>query len=77
MVVDVTDVKERILAYLREHPRAMDTAPGIALFWVDADLREVERALETLVASGLVVTRERAGRLYYQAPQPDVPEENR
>jgi hypothetical protein len=48
-----------ILAYLADHPRAMDTLHGIATWWVLRQLAEVEvprvaRALGSLTARGLL-----------------------
>lgn len=56
-------VREAVLDYLREHPRAMDTLEGIAQWWlvrqrVRMSVELVARALEDLEQSGLV---ERAG----------------
>jgi len=52
-------VADSIVEYLRHHPHAMDTAEGVAAWWLPescrpANLRVTIRALERLVASGLV-----------------------
>jgi hypothetical protein len=48
------ELVERLLRYFRQHPRARDTAEGIARFWLDADVRDVEVALEHLCREGEV-----------------------
>ena len=47
-----------LLGYLRENPDAMDTLTGIAEWWLPRHVRvgieQVERALNTLEARGLI-----------------------
>ncbi|MCL4538331.1 MAG: hypothetical protein M1378_01790 [Bacteroidetes bacterium] len=43
-----------IVAYFRRHPDAKDNLEGIALWWVDEDLRVVEQGLSLLVELGVV-----------------------
>ena len=55
----VASVMEHVLAYLRAHPRASDTAEGIVQWWLPRESRpphlfEVKQALERLVAAGLI-----------------------
>ncbi len=55
----VAAVMEHVLAYLRAHPRARDTAEGIVQWWLPREARpphlfEVKQALERLVAAGLI-----------------------
>ena len=50
-------IAEAVLAYLAEHPNAMDTAAGVAEWWVmrqrvRVDVEAVSRVLHTLVARG-------------------------
>jgi hypothetical protein len=50
---------EEILAYLRAHPRARDTAEGIVQWWLPPGpaaprLSEVQKALDRLAAAGLI-----------------------
>jgi len=52
-------VCEELLAYLREHPNAMDTLKGIAEWWlprhrVRVEVERVAEALRMLEASGLI-----------------------
>jgi len=52
-------MEEAILAYLREHPGAMDSLEAIAEWWVmrrvvRMEVEAVERALEGLVRAGLL-----------------------
>ena len=64
------DVKQRILAYLAERPRAMDTVEGIALYWLEAEVDDVRRALAELVSLGQVVAYRQGGQVYYRAASP-------
>jgi hypothetical protein len=55
----VASVMEHVLAYLRVHPRARDTAEGIVQWWLPRESRpphlfEVKQALECLVAAGQI-----------------------
>jgi len=59
-------VAEVIQAYLAQHPAAADSAQGIAQWWlpglgVDVPPEAVDRALELLVARGLVVRTDVTG----------------
>jgi DNA-binding Lrp family transcriptional regulator len=52
-------VHDELLAYLREHPNAMDTLKGIAEWWlprhrVRVEVERVAEALRRLEASGLI-----------------------
>jgi hypothetical protein len=52
-------VCDELLAYLREHPNAMDTLKGIAEWWlprhrVRVEVERVAEALRILEASGLI-----------------------
>lgn len=48
------DIALAILTYLELHPRARDTAEGIAHWWVRADVSVVKEALDILVDGGAV-----------------------
>lgn len=63
---DQSDLAAELLAYLRDHPEAADTADGITQWWIHrqrlAVVRAaVEAALEELVESGHLVRRTTAG----------------
>lgn len=47
---------EEILRYLEHHPRAADTAAGVARFWLagQPDVAQVEAALSSLEAAGKI-----------------------
>ena len=52
-------IASKVVEYLRQHPQAMDTATGIAEWWIpevgkQVDKLEMERALDELVQKGLV-----------------------
>lgn len=55
----VRDVADRLLAYLREHPRAADTLEGIHQWWLASPAPGMtpditQRALELLEAEGRI-----------------------
>ncbi len=68
----VTRVRTAILDYLAQHGSAADTREGIAEWWLPVDQRTtsrtvIERALDTLVADGLLEgTRLIDGTLLYR-----------
>ncbi len=47
---------EDIATYLHHHPSALDTARGVAEWWVDRDARSTENALSKLLEHGVVVS---------------------
>jgi len=58
-VLTVQQVAEWICQYLREHPRAADTAAGIQRWWLaphfgEVALSMVEQALEQLESEGVM-----------------------
>lgn len=63
---------EEILEYLRRNPHAADAVEGISRWWLrhrhtDADLDQVQKALDYLVAKGLLQSeRKRSGELIYK-----------
>lgn len=66
-------IADAILAHLRQHPLAADSAEGVARWWLQpplhgASLDEVERVLEALVARGVLrrVQLGGGGALYSQ-----------
>jgi Fe2+ or Zn2+ uptake regulation protein len=60
----LTEVVEAILRYLAAHPDAVDSAEGIAQWWLPAechvDLDTMEAALERLLRQGLIRQRTNA-----------------
>lgn len=62
----ITDIVDAILRYLHAHPDAMDSAEGIARWWLPpslcADRERVEQALERLLEQGLVQRHVQADR---------------
>ena len=55
--------RDSIMAHLRQHPDASDTAAGICWWWLrpagqEEDLTVVEDALEELVSSGVMRRRQ-------------------
>jgi Fe2+ or Zn2+ uptake regulation protein len=69
---NVARVRNAILAYLEQHANAADTREGIIDWWLPVEQRAVdravvERALEMLVAEGLLVgTRLVDGTVLYR-----------
>ncbi|MEW5771180.1 MAG: hypothetical protein AB1831_12560 [Pseudomonadota bacterium] len=66
-------VRQAVLAYLRCHPGAADTAEGIACWWLpeslDVDAETVIRALDALVAEGRLRCHANADRhMVYARP---------
>lgn len=62
-----SQLAQRILRYLEDHPNARDTVEGITEWWllqneIQQRLAEVEAALGELVQSGLVIADRGAGR---------------
>lgn len=62
----LTDVVDAILRYLNDHPEAMDSAEGIAKWWLPkdwcVDVQSVEAALDRMLEQGLVQRRANADR---------------
>jgi hypothetical protein len=59
-------VGDPILRYLSEHPDAADTAAGIRQWWLlheneERSAKEVQEALDLLVARGLITRIDRPG----------------
>jgi Fe2+ or Zn2+ uptake regulation protein len=76
--LDVTRTRAAIVGYLEQNTNAADSIEGIALWWLPVeqqrtDRATVERAIETLVADGLLqCTRLVDGTFLYRrasAPQ--------
>jgi len=67
----VDEVQTEVLAYLDEHPKAMDSADGIRRWWLTQRLAKysnhrVQTALDGLVEDGVLTERESGdGRTVY------------
>lgn len=48
-----SDLIEKLVSYSHDHPMASDTAEGIAQWWVQMPVEEVQAALELLVERGI------------------------
>lgn len=61
-----TEIVDAILRYLDAHPDAVDSAEGIAKWWLPeawcVDVQSVEAALARLLRQGLIRRRENADR---------------
>ena len=60
-----------VLAYLDDHPTAMDTIDGIAEWWVlrqqiDIEVRRVSRVLALLVSEGVLEEVTQSGVRFYR-----------
>lgn len=64
------NLRDLVLAYLDDHPTAMDTIDGIAEWWIlrqqiDIEVRRVSKVLALLVADGVLEEVNQSGvRLY-------------
>ena len=58
-----------IVAFFLDHNYAMDTARGIADWWLRADLTLVQEALDKVVACGVVVVHTKGGKIFYSFTQ--------
>ncbi len=56
---------KKIVRFLLTHPFAMDTAHGIAEWWIGEDLGVTQDALHHLTACGVVLVRPAGGRNLY------------
>ncbi len=54
-----------ILRYLESNPDALDTADGIARWWIGMDLGVVEPSLQKLTFLGILQRRVIGGQIYY------------
>ena len=65
------ELAKRLLRYLTQHPTAKDTAEGIATWWlrrqhIEQSVEAVRRALQLLIARGLLIERQGPDlRTYY------------
>ena len=63
------DIASRVLDYFRRNAEAMDSAEGIARFWIREDRDVVERCLSDLHARGLLEQRLIGGTAFYSCLQ--------
>jgi len=63
-------VTEKLISYASENPQALDTAAGIARWWIKMPLETVLPALESLVALGIWEKISRDDQVLY-GPIPD------
>ncbi|MGH7695330.1 MAG: hypothetical protein ACRENH_10125 [Gemmatimonadaceae bacterium] len=66
-----TNLRALVLAYLDDHPTAMDTIDGIAEWWVlrqqiDIEVRRVSRVLALLVTEGVLEEVTQSGVRFYR-----------
>jgi Tfp pilus assembly protein PilZ len=64
---ELSNVAHEIFEYLRLHPGAKDSAEGIARWWVEADVPQVQNALEELTNMKLIAKTEGPRRVLYYA----------
>ena len=69
------DLRRAVLAYLAEHPRAMDTLEGIAAWWVRrhvirVGVERVSRVLHELTQRGVLEEVESGEHRYYRLKSP-------
>ena len=58
-----------IVAFFLNHNHAMDTARGIADWWLSSDLTLVQEALDKLVACSVVIVHTKGGKISYSFTQ--------
>ena len=59
------ELMRKVLRYLETHPDALDTAEGIAKWWVYADEKAVEKVLQRLMHKGILQRRKLGESAYY------------
>lgn len=65
------NVRALVIAYLDDHPTAMDTVDGIAEWWIlrqqiDIEVRRVSRVLGALVTEGVLEVVHQGGVRFYR-----------
>jgi len=71
--VEHSSLGHRVLEYLRQNARAMDSADGVARFWVGEQVALVERCLADLHHQGLLEKRTIGGTDFYLLPKKSSP----
>lgn len=66
-----TNLRALVLAYLDDHPTAMDTIDGIAEWWIlrqqiDIEVRRVSKVLALLVKEGVLEEVNQSGVRFYR-----------
>lgn len=56
---------EKILDYLGQNPRAMDTAEGISQWWVNSRIENVDKALSLLIQGKLIQAVSMEAGIFY------------
>ena len=67
--VEHSSLGHRVLEYFRQNARAMDSADGVARFWVGEQVGLVERCLVDLHCQGLLEKRTIGGTDFYSLPK--------
>lgn len=71
--VEHSSLGHRVLEYFRQNTRAMDSADGVARFWVGEHVGLVERCLVDLHHQGLLERRTIAGTNFYSLQERSQP----
>ncbi len=61
----VRKIANSIIEYIEEHPMAMDTARGIAEWWVRSTLVATSAAIELLQSKALLISTQRNGQILF------------
>jgi len=67
--VENPSLEHRVLEYFRQNVRAMDSADGVARFWVGEQVGLVERCLIDLHHQGFLEKRTIGGTDFYSLPK--------
>ena len=72
--VENASLEQRVLDYFRQNARAMDSADGVARFWIGEQIGLVERCLIDLHRQRLLDKRTIGGTDFYSLPTDDSEE---
>lgn len=74
-----TRLRRALVEYIRAHPHASDTLPGILDWWIPRDLsvtpRDVEAVLDDLVAKGMLQRTQLIDKSQLYSARPDAADE--
>jgi hypothetical protein len=70
--VEADPLSRRILAFLLENQNAMDSAKGIAAWWVHSDELAVQSSLNRLFACGAIAAHTLSSRATLYGLTPDI-----